>query len=412
VKTEKLRYCPHKTLGLIAFLVMVTLSSPQHDALAQVPIDTIIHIVSWGETVSSIASKYGVTVDTVVVRNHLTEIDRIYAGQQLIIPIFTGWDSSEGRGQSTHVVQPGENLYRISLMYGISIQALVSANSLADEDRVIVGQTLIVPQLGTSTTDKFEHVSDASTAGYHVVQSGETLSGISQLYGVSVAALQTANNLLNPSRVFAGQRLIVPGAANSGSLGYTPQQSSITHVVQPSETIFVIATRYGISMWVIAQSNNISNPSLIYSGQHLSIPTNGALTHVEQTPGSSSKSIIVDISEQRTYVYENGIVIKTFMVSTGVPGQDTMHGVFRIQNKIPVAYAATWDLQMPYWLGFYWAGPLQNGFHALPILSNGVRLWEGLLGRPASYGCVILSQEAAQWLYEWADIGIPVIVQD
>jgi lipoprotein-anchoring transpeptidase ErfK/SrfK len=119
---------------------------------------------------------------------------------------------------------------------------------------------------------------------------------------------------------------------------------------------------------------------------------------------------VVDLSDQRTYVYENGALLWTFVVSTGMPGSETWQGNFQIQNKIPVAYAATWDLQMPWWLGFYWAGSLQNGFHALPILSNGVRLWEGLLGQPASYGCVILSEADAQSLYNWAEIGTPVSV--
>jgi lipoprotein-anchoring transpeptidase ErfK/SrfK len=165
-------------------------------------------------------------------------------------------------------------------------------------------------------------------------------------------------------------------------------------------------------MWVIAQSNNMSNPSVIYPGQLLSIPNSDSLTRVDNSGIPSAKSVVVDISEQRTYIFENGVTLQVFVVSTGVPGQDTMRGSFSVQNRIPMAYAATWDLQMPYWVGFYWAGPLQNGFHALPILSDGSRLWGGLLGMPASYGCVILSEEDAQWLYGWVDIGTPVVVQD
>jgi lipoprotein-anchoring transpeptidase ErfK/SrfK len=167
---------------------------------------------------------------------------------------------------------------------------------------------------------------------------------------------------------------------------------------------------------VLAQINNLSNPSLLYSGQTLTIPASGALTQTtpqaDNSVPAANKHIIVDVSDQRAYIYENGDLKWTFVISTGIPGRETWRGEFKIQNKLPNAYASTWDLQMPYWLGFYWAGPLQNGFHALPILSNGVRLWEGLLGAPASYGCVILSVEDAPLLYDWADIGTPVTVRD
>jgi hypothetical protein len=66
---------------------------------------------------------------------------------------------------------------------------------------------------------------------------------------------------------------------------------------------------------------------------------------------------------------------------------------------------------MPYWLGIYWAGSLENGIHALPILPSGQRLWQGYLGTPVSYGCVILGTIEAQTLYNWAEVGTPVVIQ-
>ena len=86
-------------------------------------------------------------------------------------------------------------------------------------------------------------------------------------------------------------------------------------------------------------------------------------------------------------------------------------GEFEILNKIDVAYASTWDLDMPYWMGIYWSGTLQNGIHALPIVRyNGYKLWDGFLGQPVSYGCVILSDEDAATLYQWANVGVKIKV--
>ena len=120
--------------------------------------------------------------------------------------------------------------------------------------------------------------------------------------------------------------------------------------------------------------------------------------------------VVVDLSEQRMYVYQNGQLLWNWVVSTGRPGQETAVGNYKVQNKIPNAYAYTWSLQMPYWLGIYWAGSLQNGIHALPIQANGQRLWAGYLGRPVSFGCIILGTQHAKTLYNWASVGTPVDV--
>jgi len=125
---------------------------------------------------------------------------------------------------------------------------------------------------------------------------------------------------------------------------------------------------------------------------------------------SGSKYILVDISEQHMYVYENDALIYSFIASTGM-GNSTRAGTFSVLNKIPNAYGATWNIWMPNWLGIYWSGSLQNGIHALPILPNGAILWAGYLGTPISYGCVVLDTYDAQTLYNWVDIGTPVEIR-
>jgi len=133
-----------------------------------------------------------------------------------------------------------------------------------------------------------------------------------------------------------------------------------------------------------------------------------SLAPVPSTGGG--KYILVDISEQHMYVYEGDALIYSFVASTGI-NNATRVGTFAVQSKIPNAYGSTWDIWMPNWLGIYWSGGLENGIHALPILPNGAILWEGFLGRPVSYGCVVLGTYESQLLYEWAEIGTPVEIQ-
>lgn len=122
------------------------------------------------------------------------------------------------------------------------------------------------------------------------------------------------------------------------------------------------------------------------------------------------KYILVDISEQHMYVYEGDTLIYSFVASTGI-NNGTRAGTFAVQSKIPNAYGSTWNIWMPNWLGIYWSGGLENGIHALPILPNGATLWDGYLGSPVSYGCVVLGTYESQLLYEWAEIGTPVEIQ-
>jgi len=125
---------------------------------------------------------------------------------------------------------------------------------------------------------------------------------------------------------------------------------------------------------------------------------------------TGNKRIVVSISEQHMYVYEGDNLVYSFIISTGIGGS-TRAGTFSILDKIPNAYASTWNLWMPNWMGIYYAGYLENGIHALPILSNGSTLWEGYLGAPVSYGCVVLSTYDSQVLYQWAEVGVPVIIE-
>lgn len=145
---------------------------------------------------------------------------------------------------------------------------------------------------------------------------------------------------------------------------------------------------------------------------HIAPAAQDASQQTYSTPpvNGGNKLIVVDISEQHMYVYEGGTLIWSFVASTGM-GNSTRIGSFSVLEKIPNAYGATWNIWMPDWLGIYWSGSLQNGIHALPILPSGAQLWEGYLGTPISFGCVVLGTQDAQMLYDWADIGTPVDIQ-
>jgi len=187
------------------------------------------------------------------------------------------------------------------------------------------------------------------------------------------------------------------------------------YTIQSGDTLFSIASRAGISADQLAAANQISVYSTIYSGQVLNIPQGGSVpgpvaqpTAPNDSPApSGGKYILVSISQQHLYAYDGNTLVYSFVASTGM-NNSTRVGVFQILDKIPNAYGATWNIWMPNWMGIYYAGSLEDGIHALPILSNGSRLWSGYLGTPISFGCVVLGIQEAQELYDWADVGTTV----
>lgn len=305
-----------------------------------------------------------------------------------------------------HVVGWGETLFSIAGHYGVSVDAISAANGIADPTRIYAGQRLVIP---TSNVP----AAPAAAGATHVVQAGENLYRIALRYGTTVAALTELNRIYNPGHVVAGQTLVIPGSPTVPTVAYQPEHASTTHTVQPGETLSVIAHRYGVGIWTLAQVNSIANPALIVPGQTLVIPQATSLASASASApaaASGGKRIVIDLSEQHLYAYQGETLVYSFVASTGMGG-GTRTGTFHVLDKYPNAYASTWNLQMPYWLGIYWAGALENGIHALPILGNGQRLWEGYLGTPVSYGCIILGTQEALTLYEWAEVGTSVVIQ-
>jgi LysM repeat protein len=289
----------------------------------------------------------------------------------VVAALFVSSASTALAQTTTHTVQPSENLFRIGLRYGVSWQAIMQANGLTSTT-IYVGQQLVIPVEGAPP---------------------------------AVAPTPTPQ-LAAPTP---------PATPPPPAPAPAPAPAASTYIVQRGDTLFRIATRFGLTTAQLAAANNIFNPALIYPGQVLAIP--GSATGENPNPAApppstgAGKRILVDISEQHLYAYEGDQLIFSFVASTGAPGLGTRPGNYSVQNKIPNAYGGTWNIWMPNWLGIYWAGSLQNGIHALPILPDGSRLWAGYLGTPVSYGCVILGVQESQQLYDWAEVGIPVDIQ-
>jgi len=203
---------------------------------------------------------------------------------------------------------------------------------------------------------------------------------------------------------------VVSAALQSGApIPLNIQHRSTEYVVQPGDTLLKIGWKVGIPFWRVTQANPGLDPERLTAGQTLVIPSKDELLPLPVVP---NKRILISIGQQRMRVFQDGSQIREFVISTGIDRSPTQPGIFQIQTHEPSAYASVWDLTMPNFLGIYEAWPgFMNGIHGLPTLSSGTRLWGSILGRPASYGCIILDLDDAEWLYSWAENGVVVEIQ-
>ena len=115
----------------------------------------------------------------------------------------------------------------------------------------------------------------------YVVQSGDTLSGIAAAFGVSMDEIIALNNITDPSYLYIGQELIMPGGVVTGTVAGTPVStgsaaggagSGRSYTVVEGDTLFAIAGRYGTTVDAIASLNGLTDVNYLYVGQVLAIP--------------------------------------------------------------------------------------------------------------------------------------------
>lgn len=162
-----------------------------------------------------------------------------------------------------YVVRTGDTLYSIARSFGVSVASIAQLNSISNTGYIQVGQRLIIPRSGSSTPVPS---TPQPSPFVYIVQWRDTLYSIARRYGTTVEAIAMENHIANPSRIYVGQRLVI----STGSS--TPPAPGQMHIVQRGETLYSIARRYNTTYWAIAVANHLSNPNVIYAGQHLVIP--------------------------------------------------------------------------------------------------------------------------------------------
>ena len=266
------------------------------------------------------------------------------------------------------------------------------------------------------------YADDSPCPDEYVVQTGDTLAKIARRCETTVAEIIDHNpQITKPDLIFTGTRIFLPQAESNPEPQESPAeeaddvQSPVeiedVYIVELGDTLAKIAKRYGraISDLIIANPQ-IKNPSIIYVGNEVLIPSQAQLDAailqrqaeiVNQVAHNGERWVDVDLATQTVRAYDGDELVKTFLVSTGRSNTPTVIGEYRIWTKLPyddMRGPGYFLKDVPYVMYFYKG----YGVHGT--------YWHSNFGTPMSHGCVNLSIDDAAWLYEFASVGTLVNV--
>jgi LysM repeat protein len=393
-------------------------------------------------------------------------------GVVLLLAAVLACATPAGAQSGFYVVQPGDSLNSVAAAHGVSTVALMRANNLLDADFIWIGQRLVIPGSPVSgvgataqatTPSRTPLPPTTAASSYYTVAAGDTIVSIAAALGVNADQLVLQNNLTNPDLLVMGQQLRIPvsgtpqqvltavttllptvgtptarltvplqlvgtgtpgtpAALGTGSVTPagtttitpppppTPSSGQGVYTIKPGETLRQVAERYNVSALAIARANRISNPDSVSAGTVLKIPGNDPSWTMYNWNGRATR-FVASISQQRCWLYEDLTLVADWTCSTGQEGNETRPGTYTILSKMDKAYGSVWNIWMPYWLGIYYAGRSENGIHGIPYnASDGWKMWEGFVGTPITFGCVLLDNVNAKTLFEAAWVGMPVTI--
>ena len=166
---------------------------------------TINYIVKRGDTLSQIALKYGTTVSEIARLNSIANVNLIYPGQ--VLQIVTNSNEQTNSSDITnaniayYTIKRGDTLWAISRKYSVSIQNIVNWNNIKNPNLIYPGNTLII------YTNSVNNSTNSNGAYQYVVKRGDTLWGISRMYGTTVQRIASINGIRNPNLIYVGEVL-------------------------------------------------------------------------------------------------------------------------------------------------------------------------------------------------------------
>jgi len=266
-------------------------------------IGPIIYTVEAGDNLWNISRKYGVSVAVITDINNLGDKDLLSPGQKIEIPAIVGVSNYNQKQEPTiitYTVVKGDNLWSISQRYDVTMNTIISTNNLKEISQLSIGQKLKLPITNIDIAQAEGYNQDTAADQKNIitqpvidkknnkinninlpenteptiytVKAGDNLWNISRKYGVSVAVITDINNLGDKDLLSPGQKIEIPAIGGGVSNSNQKQEPTIVnYTVVKGDTLWSISKRYDVKMSSIISTNNLKEISRLSIGQKLKL---------------------------------------------------------------------------------------------------------------------------------------------
>ncbi len=249
----------------------------------------IIHEVTNGDTLWSLSKEYNTPLKFILDINDVEDENTLSIGQIIKIP----QDNLQADNYNIHIVKKGETLWSIAQECNLSLELIISTNNLTNSELISIGQQIEIPSIKDSkdTTPETNIITqpvidkkndnvnnnislpENTEPIVYTVKAGDNLWNISQKYGVSVAVITDINNLRDKDLLSLGQKLEIPAIGGGVSISNQKQEPTIvTYTVVKGDNLWSISQRYDVKMNTIISTNNLKEISRLSIGQKLKLP--------------------------------------------------------------------------------------------------------------------------------------------
>lgn len=237
------------------------------------------YTIQTGDTLIGIADRYATSAKDIAEMNQFDENHRVQLGQVINLPVKAEKIKYAQTGKSVaYTVRAGDSLGSIANSFDLSVADLAKANNMKPTASLLINQKIIIPQSTTSVPTKPLAIKDKDTGTKsegekkdsksvkssrdtqsYQVKSGDSLTNLSNKYGIAKSELAALNNLKGNESLLIGQTIKLP-------------KTTTTYKVKSGDGLISLAARYGISAKELAAMNGLSPSASLKMGQTITVP--------------------------------------------------------------------------------------------------------------------------------------------